>query len=46
MAPNGNSRAVTFVKRDSFNRPRFSVAENYSFADKFGLSLLECAEDR
>jgi hypothetical protein len=37
---------VGFVKRDSFNRPRFSVAEDYGFADKFDLGVMERAEDR
>jgi hypothetical protein len=37
---------VAFVKRDNFNRPRFSVTEDYGFADKFCLSLMERAEDR
>jgi len=32
MAPDGNSQAVAFVKRDNFNRPRFSVTEDYGFA--------------
>jgi hypothetical protein len=45
MAPDGNSQAVAFVKRDNFNRPRFSVTEDYGFADKFCLSLMERAED-
>ena len=45
MAPDGNSKAVAFVKRDNFNRPRFSVAEDDGLADKFGLSLMERSED-
>jgi hypothetical protein len=46
VAPDGNSQSVGFVKRDSFNRPRLSVAEHNGFADKFGLRLMECAENR
>jgi hypothetical protein len=46
MASDRNTQAVAFVKRDNFDRPRFSIAENYGFADKFGLSLMERAEDR
>ena len=45
MAPDGNSQAVDFVKRDHFNRPGFSVAEDDGFADKFGLSLMERSEN-
>src|SRR5882757_5736010 len=44
VAFDGNSQPVGFVKRDSFNRPRFSVAEDYGFADKFDLGVMERAE--
>ena len=39
MAPDGNSQAVVLVERDSFRRPRPSVAEDHGLADKFGIGL-------
>lgn len=45
MAPDGNSQAVVLVERDDFHRPRLSVAENHDLARKFGLGLMERAED-
>jgi hypothetical protein len=44
--PNKTNSDVAFVKRDNFNPPLFSVTEDYGFADKFCLSLMERAEDR
>jgi len=45
MAPDGNSQAVVLVERDNFHRTGFSVAKDDGLADKFGLSLMERAED-
>jgi len=46
MAADGNSQAVILVERDNFDRSRLSVAEDHDPADKFGLGLMERAEDR
>jgi len=45
MAADGYSQAVVLVERDSFRRPRPSVAEDRGLGDKFGLGLL-LANDR
>ena len=45
MAADGYSQAVVLVERDSFRRPRPSVAEDRGLGDKFGFGLL-LANDR
>ena len=37
--PGWNLQAVVLVERDSFRRPRPSVAEDHGLADKFGIGL-------
>src|SRR5882724_1163344 len=46
VAPDRDSKPVQFVKPHVFDRPGLSVGEDNRLADKLGLSLLECAEDR
>ena len=42
----GNSHAVKFVQPDIRNGPGFSIGENDSFPDKFGLHVPQRGEDR
>jgi hypothetical protein len=37
---------VDFVKPDGFHRPRLSVGEDHSLADKLRVGLIEGVEDR
>jgi len=38
--PGWNLQAVVLVERDSFRRPRPSVAEDHGLADKFGIGSI------
>jgi hypothetical protein len=46
VAPNRNSQAVHFVKRNALHRTGLSVGEDHGFAKELALGLLELAEDR
>jgi hypothetical protein len=46
VAPDWNSQAVQFIKPNRFDGPGLSIAKDHGVADKFGLNLLELAEDR
>jgi hypothetical protein len=37
---------VQFIKPNRFDGPGLSIAKDHGVADKFGLNLLELAEDR
>jgi hypothetical protein len=45
VASDGDAETVEFVKPNALDRPGLSIGEDHGLADKFGLRLLERAED-
>ena len=45
MAPDQDSQAVHFVKRNALDRTGLAIGEDHSLADEFSLGLIELAED-